>query len=366
MGWQNNPWTACFLHGESIFELRFLLYSIGFVLLSFIGNSCHRNYHAAVKSNNNPPDSRSIKSLIASRPTVIAATVHSVATSIIAVGILVLYYTNQNENSYNDNSSSSSSPWMYQGINLLQIWQRVGLPISLSYFVTDSYFYCLPRKDVLIFVHHCIMCFCHYPVSHSAGAILAGAGDVEWVTWISIVGYTSEVSTAMMNYRWYLINTLEENWIGFGIVNLVVVASWGGRVIMFTYLLVVEIFPRMNEYVEQGQVFTYGMMVFGHAGIGLLSLHWCLVMCRGGLKSLFVFKKKAPKVLNPEQGFSFADEVGGKSDADDGDTASNGKKRRSSITPLKVIEEEAEAYKDGTIFSEGQALKRQSPSKKKQ
>lgn len=183
------------------------------------------------------------------------------------------------------------------------------------------------------------------------------------------MGYTSEVSTAMMNYRWYLINTLEENWIGFGIVNLVVVASWGGRVILFTYLLVVEIFPRRIDYVEQGQVFTYGMMVFGHAGIGLLSLHWCLVMCRGGLKSLFVFKKKkAPKVLNPEQGFSFADEVAGKSDDDDddADTATNGKKRRLSITPLKVIEEEAEAYKDGTIFSEGQMQKRPSPSKKKQ
>ncbi len=206
---------------------------------------------------------------------------------------------------------------------------------------------------MIIFIHHCIMCFCHYPVAHEAGAALAGAGDVEWVTWLSIVGYTSEVATAIMNYRWYLINTLEENWIGFGIVNGVVVASWAGRVFMFTYLLIVEIFPRMPMYVEQQQMFTFSIMVFGHAGIGLLSLHWCIVMLKGGLKSLFVFKKKSKaRVLNPQQGFSFADEVAGK-DAD----------QKTPLSPLKIIEEEAEAYKDGTIFTPAQHRRQ---SKKKQ
>lgn len=341
-----NPWVECFLKGDFIFESRFLLYAIGYILVSFLGNWCHRSYHAAVQANpNSPPDSRSLKALIASRPTVIAATIHSVATSVVAVGILILYYNNQD----------SSSPWLYEGTtNLILIWQRVGLPISLSYFVTDSYFYCLPRKDLVIFIHHIIMCFCHYPVSHGSGAILAGGGDVEWVTWLSIVGYTSEVSTAMMNYRWYLINTLEDNWIGFGIVNAIVVASWAGRVMMFTYLLFVEIFPRMHLYVEQHQMFTFAVMVFGHAGIGLLSLHWCIVMCKGGLKSLFVFKKKErPKVLNPQQGFSFAEEVGGKSDNED----KSGTEQKAPHGPLKIIEEDAQAYKDGTIFSEGQTKK---------
>ncbi len=180
--------------------------------------------------------------------------------------------------------------------------------------------------------------------------MIAGAGDVEWVTWLSIVGYTSEVSTAMMNYRWYLINTLEVNWIGFGIVNGFVVVSWAGRVVLFTYLLIAEIFPRMSMFIEQGQVFTYAMMVFGHASIGLLSLHWCIVMCRGGLRSLFVFtKQKRPAILNPQHGFSFAEEVGGK-------------KMTSPQSPLaileeevqKIIEEEVQAYKDGTLFTEAQ------------
>ena len=74
-------------------------------------------------------------------------------------------------------------------------------------------------------------------------------------------------------------------------------------------------------------------------------------MCKGGVKSLFVFKKKTrPTVLNPQQGFSFAEEVGG------------GSGSNQSSNPLKIIEEEAEAYKDGTIFTEGQ----QKPQSKKE
>ncbi|KAL9181789.1 hypothetical protein ACHAXT_012132 [Thalassiosira profunda] len=338
-----NPWAECFLRGELIFESRFLLYSLGYVLASLVGNYCHRSYHAAVKAGS-PPDTGSVKALIASRPTVIAATIHSVATAAIAVGILFLYYTN-------NQGDDAASPWVYRGISLIEIWQRVGLPISISYFVTDCYFYCLPRKDMIIFIHHCIMCFCHYPVAHSSGATMAGAGDMEWVTWLSIVGYTSELSTALMNYRWYLINTLEENWVGFGIVNGFVVVSWAGRVLLFTYLLIAEIFPRTSMYSESQQMFTYGVMVFGHAGIGLLSMYWCFVMCKGGLKSLFVFEKKRPKVLSPQQGFSFAEEVGGKN---------RGGGAQLPSSPLRIIEEEAQAYKDGTIFTEGQGQARQS------
>ena len=339
----SNPWTSSFIHGDYTFEKWFIIYSLGYILVSFIGNWCNSSYHAEVKANpNSPPDTRSIKALIASRPTVIAATIHSVATSVIAVGILVLYYNNLNDD------SESSDPWLYQGgtinINLIHVWQQVGLPISISYFVTDCYFYCLPRRDMIIFIHHCIMVFCHYPVGSDSGAILAGGGDIEWVTWLSIVGYTSEVSTAVMNYRWYLINTLEKNWIGFGIVNAFVVASWAGRVVMFTCLLIKEIFPRYQTYLQQKQMFTYAIMVFGHAGIGLLSLYWCIVMLKGGFKALFVFKKKErPNVLNPQQGFSFAEEVGG------------GNKDK--LLPLKIIEEEAEAYKDGTIFTDEQTQK---------
>lgn len=355
----DNPWAESFLQGELVFETQFLIYALGYVLVSLVGNWCRDSYHAAVEADDpkSIPDGRSIKALVASRPTVIAANIHSVATSVVAVGILVLYYSNQD-----DGGDNSHSPWVYRGTDLIKAWQTIGLPISLSYFATDSYFYCLPRKDAIIFVHHLIMMFCHYPVGSDRGAVLCGAGDVEWVTWLSIVGYTSEVATVLMNYRWYLINTLEENWIGFGIVNGLVVASWAGRVVMFAHLLVAEIFPRMHAYAEAGQLVTFGWLVLGHAGIGLLSLHWCIVMCRGGLRSLFVFEKKRPKVLDrQQQGFSFADEVAGKNN--NGASSSNKGKEQMMTTGNrleKIVEEEAQAYKDGTIFSEGQAQARQS------
>lgn len=364
--WHNqsftNPWTECFLQGEFIFERRFVLYSLGYIFVSHIGNWCQRSHRAAIETANpaSPPKPTTWKALIASRPTVIAATIHAVSTSIIAVGVLLAYYTNLYNND-NDDASSLSSPWLYRGtIDLVHVWQRVGLPISISYFVTDSYFYCLPRKDMIIFLHHCIMCFCHYPVCHPSGARLAGAGDVEWVTWLSLVGYTSEVSTTMMNYRWYLINTLEDDWIGFGIVNGLVAASWAGRVVLFTYLLLVEIYPRLPLYMEQQQMFTFAMMVFGHAGIGLLSLYWCIVMCKGGIKSLFVFKKPQHRtvngMINPSQqqrGLSFAEEVSGKK-------IENGTTKTCHSPLKKIIEDEVEAYKDGSLFSESPSEKRRS------
>ncbi|KAL3790729.1 hypothetical protein ACHAWO_013548 [Cyclotella atomus] len=324
---ESNPWKECYREGAGIFEKQFCIYFIFFTLTYIIGYGIKRNHDAAVKANpSSPPDPRSISSLIASRPTVIAGTVHSIATAIISCGILYQHYKND-------------KAWIVNGTDLIQIWQTVGLPLSLSYFFADCFFYCLPKKDVIIFVHHVIMCFCHYPVGHNAGAILAGAGDISWVTWLSIVGYTSEVSTAVMNYRWYLLNTLEEDWIGFGIVNVFVTSSWAGRVVMFSYLLIAEIFPRAHMYLEKKQILTFAVMVFGHFGIGLLSLYWCMIMCRGGIKSLFVFKRKSSQGGSDKK-TGFAESVG----LNNADSPT-----RESI-PKKIIHE-ADAYVDGTLYN---------------
>lgn len=341
-----NPWTECLIHGDGIFERRFLAYALVYIFINNLGLECQDRYqkyfhdsHIKWKSmaaaanttkggggaaavvagggSTSSPSSRPTPSkwleLIATRPTVLAATLHAVSTSIVSVGILALYYWHGSNNA---NDDVGRSPWIVgwsndndTQINLIHIWQTVGLPISLSYFITDSYYYCYPRRDVIIFIHHIIMCFCHYPIACTDGATMAGAGDAHWATWLSIVGYTSEVSTAVMNYRWYLINTLESNWVGFGIVNCIVVLSWAGRVILFTYLLLVEIYPRYTAYMEYEQLFTYAVLVFGHAAIGLLSLYWCIVMCRGGLKSLFIFEKKKSNNNSGVGGLTFAEEV---------------------------------------------------------
>lgn len=294
----SNPWLECYREGKGVFEIQFAYYSVGFILLYLLGNYIKKIHQAAVEKAANDenapfPNPRSLTALIASRPTVLAGSIHSIATAVIAVGILIFRHL-------------AGNSWDYRGIDLIKVWQTVGLPISISYFIMDCFFYCLPRKDLIIFVHHVIMCFCHYPVGHDSGSTILGLGDKEWITWLSIMGYTSEVSTAFMNYRWYLLNSLEENWIGFGVVNVLVVAGFGGRVVMFSYLLMWEIFPRAHMYIDQRQLFTYAMMVFGHVGIGMLSLYWCIVMCKGGLKSLFVFKKKTQSTTL-RQGFSFAD-----------------------------------------------------------
>lgn len=340
---QTNPWAAALLSGGLVFEIKFALFALMWIALYQVGNACYRNYHARV-AEGKEPDPRSFLALVASRPTVLAGTVHSLVSGVIACGILMAYYTN---------SDNTEGIWMYEysssgdTINLLEIWRKIGLALSLSYFAADSWYYCLPRADGLIFVHHLIMMFCHYPVVHVAGATLAGAGDPDWVTWLSIVGYTSEISTALMNYRWYLINTLEEDWVGFGVTNVLTVAGWSGRVVMFTYLLVAEILPRYELYKEHQQLFTFGVMIFGHGGIGLLSLYWCYVMTRGGLKSLFVFKKKVREVLKKGQGFVFAAGVEGKESIKRKDS-------RTTLTesPFKAMKEEAEAYVDGILFNE--------------
>jgi len=316
---ESNPWKECYREGAGIFETRFSVYFLGFSTLYLIGYQIKRSHNPGAKSiPGSPSDPRSLCALIASRPTVIAGTVHSLVTAIIACGILFLHYRNDRV-------------WVVEGTDLIKVWQTVGLPISLSYFFADCFFYCIPRKDIIIFVHHVIMCFCHYPVGHDSGAILAGAGDISWVTWLSIVGYTSEVSTVVMNYRWYLLNTLEEDWVGFGIVNVFVTSSWAGRVVMFTYLLIAEIFPRAYIYLDKKQILTF-------SGIGILSLYWCIIMCRGGIKSLFVFKKKSRIGGNINGGF--AESVG----------LNNAESPARESIPKKIIHE-VDAYVDGSLYN---------------
>ena len=339
--------------GGSDLTSRLLLFSLLWVVLYECGRWCRSTCHARTSAGSHV-DPRSLLALVAGRPTVVSGTVHSALTAAISCGILAAYFAN-----------GKSWTWVADGgneIDLLGIWRDVGLPLSLTYFVLDSVYYCLPRRDAIIFVHHVIMVFCHYPVAHVAGASLAGAGDADFATWLSVVGYTSEVSTALMNYRWYLINTLEEDWAGFGVTNVLTVIGWAGRVVMFTFLLVAEILPRRAAYVEGGQGFAFAVMVFGHAGIGLLSLYWCLVMTRGGIRSLFTFKKrerKAPRV-GESGGFTFADEVGGKDPScnspEGGKTKKSGDgggKGAGLGSPSKVMEEGAKAYVDGTLFTDG-------------
>lgn len=322
---ESNPWRESYREGGGTFETIFLGFVALFVLLNWLGSVLGRKLGRPL----GPPLSR--------RPTVLAASFHSGSTSVIAIYLLLF-------RGDDDDDKGGRSV----------VWQRVALPLSLAYFVVDVYWYCLPTNDVLIAFHHFVMCFCHYPVGHDSGAVLAGAGDKEWVVWLSIAGYTSEISTVLMNYRWYLLQTLEEDWIGFAVVNVFVVLSWMARIVLFGYLLTFEIAPRFALYVEKKQLLTYVIMVVGHAVIGLLSCYWVRVMCRGGVRSLITFQKRDDKKQKGDDSegtpFSFGDDIGR-------DSKGKEAEKRQVSSPHLVFKkgmEEAEAYVEGTLFDGGE------------
>ena len=268
------------------------------------------------------------ESPLSARPTVLAGTFHALATSMISIYLLVVRP--------HEEEAPTIIDW--------SMWQTVGIPLSLAYFAADAVWYCLPRSDGLIFFHHIIMCFCHYPIINHAGATLAGGGDATFSTWLSVIGYTSEVSTCLMNYRWYLLQTLDRDWIGFATVNILVVISWAYRIVLFSYLLLWEIIPRTPQYVETKQLLTYVIMFSGHAIIGALSVYWLRLMLKGGLKSLLTFRKKKRRALQEGGGgFSFGDDIGRESSVQD-KTIDHG---------LHLIQQgvdEAKSYVDGTLF----------------
>ena len=235
---------------------------------------------------------------LAARPTVLAGSFHAVATSVLALYVLLV----REDGTESNDGSVSMSRW--------SPWQHIGVPLSVSYFAMDTVYYCIPRKDMLILFHHAVVVFCHYPVMSSDGATLAGCGDPIWPLWISALGYTAEISTVLMNYRWYLLQTLEKQWIGFGINNILVLLSWTARVALYPYLLLVQILPRSGLYIERKQILCYFIMVLGHVIIWLLSLHWLSVMLSGGIRNLLLFSKKRPVSSKGDGGFSFGDDIG--------------------------------------------------------
>lgn len=326
---ESNPWREAHkLDAEEggKFVTSFLLFLATFAVLNVMGQSLGK---------------RRPESPISTRPTVFAGTFHALATSVISIYLLLV--RPREEGAPEDDArtrSDSSDPAIVDWT----MWQTVAIPLSLAYFAADAVWYCLLRSDGLIFVHHVIMCFCHYPIINHAGATLAGGGDATFSTWLSVVGYTSEVSTCLMNYRWYLLQTLEKDWVGFAILNILVMLSWFYRILLFAYLLLWEIIPRTPQYVETKQLLTYVIMFSGHAIIGALSVYWLQLMCKGGIKSLLTFRKKKRRTLQEGGGgFSFGDDIGRESSVQD-------KTMNHGLHLIQQGVDETKGYVDGTLF----------------
>lgn len=199
------------------------------------------------------------------------------------------------------------------------------------------------------------MLLCHYPAGSASAAGLFGTVDPLWCVKLSMMGYLCELSNPLMNWRWWLLKTLEEHSIQFSIVNVLLVLSFALRVVLLGWLLYVVILPMAATFVEvrcsvllgclcflllgiilrfvcffchpllrlcllcprgcahlehasqAKQVFLYSLIVLGHTVILLLSVYWLKVLCKGGLKSLLTFKKPS----EPRNGkFTFGTDMG--------------------------------------------------------
>ena len=127
---QKNAWVAVWCDGDYTYETRIALCLCAWML--FYSIMKHVAPHAGRP--------------LSARPTIIANTLHSGVTSVCAFYFLVF-------DSHQDASEVS---------HLGRMWQTWVLPFTLSYLIQDFLYYCIPRRDLLISVHHLAMILCHF------------------------------------------------------------------------------------------------------------------------------------------------------------------------------------------------------------
>jgi len=225
---------------------------------------------------------------ISIRPTIICGTLHATGTAMSATLILI-------------------------SGRYLASWQRVVLPCSISYFLADIVWYCLPNRDLTMTLHHLVMIGCHYPLGEANGALVAGAGDINWCLRLSMIGYLSEWTTALLNVRWFLARTAKPFNIGFRTISVLLLITYAYRLLLFPYLLLLEIFPRYLIYSQRQQVLTFYIMVLGHLLVLQLSIQWVAVICKYGICNFLLLARvrqqgQSPRMFDWRQSM-FADDI---------------------------------------------------------
>jgi hypothetical protein len=127
-------------------------------------------------------------------------------------------------------------------------------------------------------------------VGEHSSAALCGAGSWKWAAWISMAGYLAELSNPLLNMRWWLMQTLEEHSISFPVVNILVVLSFIGRILLFPYIIVYNVLPRYDDFKEHQQLLAFALCVMGNLVICLMSLHWLKLLFGKGIGGLLQFK----------------------------------------------------------------------------
>lgn len=275
--WSPSPWRVALFDADHAYEYNILM-ALGAYL----------TMHVAMLQL-----SKVVGYPLSIRPTIVCGTMHAFGTAIAAS---VLLFVGGRE----------------------VVWQRIALPCSVSYFLADILWYCLPRRDLTMTLHHLVMIGCHYPIGEMNGALVAGAGNPGWCVRLSMIGYLSEWTTAFLNVRWLLAHISRRYKRLFTVVSSLLLFTYAYRLVLFPYLLAFEIFPKYSLYAEKEQILTFTIMVLGHLIVLQLSIQWVFVILRYGVSNFLVLKsttsaggQKAPAATDDKkQGNSSATKNG--------------------------------------------------------
>lgn len=178
-----------------------------------------------------------------------------------------------------------------------EMWVMELIPHSIGYYIADVFWYALPNTDNVVIIHHLLMIICHFPLTSDLARARASAGDENWAIWLSMVGYAcAELAVPVLNARWWFIagehlNKKETKHCGFSgraSVGLHVFASiiFFERVVAFSLLLILQVMPRYQAYVDADQLLTFGTIVVGHVGTLLISALWLWNILKIGYQSI--------------------------------------------------------------------------------
>jgi hypothetical protein len=203
--------------------------------------------------------------LLATRPTIVAGTIHGLSISIIA-GLVC------------------------SGLVDLSWWRLVGLPLTVAYNISDLLFYCIPKKNMTFVVHHLCIIGTHCSVCSEAAAAIVGVGDVVWAQNLSALGFLSEIPIPLLNLRWWAQRAWKRSVRVHAVIDWACVATFTiFRIVLFPWLLYSYVLPHQAAYRAAGKLDLFVGNFCGHLIIFLLSLMWLIQliqsMATGGRKS---------------------------------------------------------------------------------